>query len=105
MALRLGTGLGVALSDPHEKANEFQERYCSEVELLSFLGLLESGACLFLGSPLGRRDLSLVHKSGASLVSRHGLPGTTYGVHGMWACIALEWGFGHLQHPEQRALD
>lgn len=105
MAARLGRGLGVALSVTYEKAHEFRERfYCSEIELLSFLGLLDSSTCLFLGARLGRRDLGLLYKSGASLVPWRAPSGMPCGVHSKRACIPIESGLGYPPYEEQRAL-
>lgn len=95
VATRLGAGLGVALGGAYEEARDFRERfYCSEIELLSFLGLLDATACLFVSTPLGRRDLDLVEKSGASLVCPYGLRGGSRGARVRRARMALECGLG-----------
>ena len=95
IAARLGADLGVALGDTYEKARDFRERfYCSEIELLSFLGLLDATACLFVSAALGRRDLDLVETSGALLVCPYGLPGHPRGARARRAHVALECGLG-----------
>ncbi|WP_408583198.1 hypothetical protein, partial [Paraburkholderia tropica] len=95
VAARLGADLGVALGGTSEKSGDFRERfYCSEIELLSFLGLLDATACLFVSAGLGRRDLDLVEKSGALLVCPYGLPGQPRGVRARRARVALECGLG-----------
>jgi cytosine/adenosine deaminase-related metal-dependent hydrolase len=70
----LGLKLNLVLSDNAQAARAFRERfYCTEMQLLAFLRLLQPQAVVWGLSQLARPDLRILRESGATAV---GLPQT-----------------------------
>ncbi|AYZ64671.1 hypothetical protein EGY31_15110 [Burkholderia multivorans] len=68
-AAAIGQGLCVVLSESPEAAQAFRERFfCSEIQLLSFLRLIEPGTTVSGLSQVTPRDLDTLRRSGADVV-------------------------------------